>query len=85
LRKQGANGMDFRSQIYLYIADVFAQLPAPEIAAHDVLEAGYTDLMQRAEKISRADWRRSLLENVAENRMLIEKWQQSQSARPIGP
>ena len=31
--------------------------------------------MQRAEKISDPDWRRSFLENVAENRAIVERWQ----------
>jgi len=87
LHENGAQGISSPSLAYVCLADVFAatEKDEPTGIAQAVLEAGYRDLMQRAEKISHADWRRSLLENVAENRTLIEKWQQSQSARPIGP
>jgi hypothetical protein len=40
----------------------------------EVIEAGYTDLMEQAGKISNIEWRKSFLENVAENRTIVERW-----------
>ncbi|MBI5564788.1 MAG: tetratricopeptide repeat protein [Chloroflexi bacterium] len=78
LHENGSQGLSSPSLAYVGVADVFEATDEDEPAStvRAVIEAGYRDLMQRAEKISRADWRRSFLENVVENRALIEKWQQ---------
>jgi hypothetical protein len=60
--------------MYGCIADVFAAIESPPASVHEVIEAGYQDLMQSAEKISNVEWRQSFLENVVENRTIIERW-----------
>jgi tetratricopeptide (TPR) repeat protein len=45
--------------------------------AREVVEAGYRELMERAEKISDAQWRKSFLENVKEHREMIETYERS--------
>ena len=75
LREQGTEGLSSPSWSYLCILDVVAAIETPGISAREVIEAGHNELMQRAEKISNPDWRRSFLENVAENRAIVERWQ----------
>jgi hypothetical protein len=43
-----------------------------------VREAGYRALMELADKLSNPEWRRSFLENVAENRAIVAWWQRLQ-------
>lgn len=76
LREQGSDGMDFPSRAYLCTADVLEITEAPDISVREVIAAGYHDLMKRADKISDATWRQSFLENVAENREIVKRWQQ---------
>jgi tetratricopeptide (TPR) repeat protein len=73
MRERGAEGIDlhFPSRMYGCIADVFAELDAGA-SAQTVVETGRRDLLCRAEKISDETWRKSFLENVAENRDLME-------------
>jgi DNA-binding SARP family transcriptional activator len=75
LRAHGSAGMDFPSRTFVCLADVFGAIEMPGVSVRQVLEAGYEDLIQRAEKISDADWRRSFLEKAVENRAIIERWQ----------
>jgi hypothetical protein len=44
--------------------------------ARKAIEAGYQELIQRSEKISRLEWGRSYLFNIPEHRALIELWEQ---------
>ena len=74
LREHGTVGMENPSRAYLCAADVFAAIETGGVSAQALIEAGYQDTMQRAEKISDLEWRQSFLENVVENRMIIEKW-----------
>lgn len=76
LSERGAIGIRFLARVYIHVADLFAALAEPGIAPHKVIRAGYRDLMQRADQISDLEWRRSFLENVAENRTLVERWRQ---------
>jgi hypothetical protein len=78
LHEHGSQGLGSPSLAYVCVADVFEATEGddPASAAHAVIEAGYRDLMQRAEKISDATWHRSFLENVAENRAMVERWRQ---------
>jgi hypothetical protein len=55
------------------MADVFGAIEALGISAREVIEKGYHDLMQHAEKISDPEWRRSFLENITENRRIVER------------
>ena len=74
LRAHGTSGMDFPSRVYVAVADVLGAIETPGLSARQVIEAGYRDLLERAERISDAEWRRSFLENAAENRTLVERW-----------
>jgi hypothetical protein len=47
----------------LCIADVITQVPTPDITEHEVLEAGYAELMQTAEMIEDSAWRLAFLED----------------------
>jgi hypothetical protein len=76
LAEHGSTGIDFPTRAYLCVADVFAAQATPEIAPQAVIAAGYRNLMRRAVKISDPVWRRSFLENVAEHKRLVERWQQ---------
>jgi predicted ATPase/DNA-binding SARP family transcriptional activator len=71
---RGSAGINFPARMYNCVADVFAAIESPPASSRDVIEAGYLDLMSSAEKISNPDWRKSYLENVAENRILVERW-----------
>jgi predicted ATPase/DNA-binding SARP family transcriptional activator len=74
LCEQGTEGLGSPTWVFACIADVLDRIEIPGISSHDVIEAGYRDLMQRAEKISDPDWRRSFIEDVAENRAIVERW-----------
>jgi DNA-binding SARP family transcriptional activator/tetratricopeptide (TPR) repeat protein len=77
LGEHGTEGFGPTAWIYLCIADVVAAVEAPGISAREAIEAGYRDMMQRADKIGDAAWRQSFLENVPENRELVERWEQT--------
>jgi tetratricopeptide (TPR) repeat protein len=74
LDAHGSIGINFPVRMYCNIAEVFAVLESPPVPAGEVIEAGYRDLMQSAEKISDAEWRKSFLANVAEHRQIVERW-----------
>ncbi len=75
LAQGGAEGMEFPVMAYQTCADVFDALGDTE-RARAALEAGYGELVARADKISDAEWRRSFLENVPEHRSITVRWQQ---------
>jgi hypothetical protein len=66
--------MDFPSRVYLCVAAMVAQVPTPEITEGEVLNAGYAELMQRAEMIDNPEWRRAFLEDELSNRVLVTRW-----------
>jgi DNA-binding SARP family transcriptional activator/class 3 adenylate cyclase/tetratricopeptide (TPR) repeat protein len=74
LQDHGSAGINFPARMYNSIANVFSSIESPPASPRLVIEAGYLDLMQRAEKISNAEWRKSFLENVPENREIMERW-----------
>lgn len=84
LREHGGGGMECTARVYLTCAEVFealTELASPAGSADDpnrpvrlVVEAGYRELMERANQITNAEWHKSYLENVEENRMLVEMW-----------
>lgn len=74
LREHGTAGVFYPARVYGCIADVASGIPIPGISPCEAIEMGYRDLMARAEKISDAEWRRSFLENVRENREIVERW-----------
>jgi tetratricopeptide (TPR) repeat protein len=74
LSEYGSVGINFPARMYGLIADVFAAIESPPASAREVIETGYRDLMQSAAKISIMEWRKSFLENVTENRTIVERW-----------
>jgi tetratricopeptide (TPR) repeat protein len=74
LREYGSTGFSFPARVYLDLADVFAGLEMPSAQVEDVIALGYHDLMQRSGRISNPEWRQSFLENVVENRTIVERW-----------
>ncbi|HNB50620.1 MAG TPA: hypothetical protein PK530_01685, partial [Anaerolineales bacterium] len=75
LSTHGTEGLNSPAWVYLCLIDVFEKLQVPGISVAEIVEAGYRELNRKADMIHEADWRKTFLENVAENRLLIEKWQ----------
>jgi tetratricopeptide (TPR) repeat protein len=83
LREHGPKGMESPFRVYLAVAEVFDALGLTS-EAWAATEAGYGELMSRADKISQFEWRRAFLENVEENRALVEMWERlSGSVSPL--
>lgn len=74
LCQQGTDGLGSPAWVYQCVADVLEQVEIPSIALRAALEAGHRDIMQRADRISNAAWRRAFLNNIAENRSLVARW-----------
>jgi hypothetical protein len=75
IREHGMVGTETPSRVYRCLADVAAAIDVPGISSvREVIEAGYSNLMERAEKISNPDWHKSFLENAVENGEILERW-----------
>jgi DNA-binding SARP family transcriptional activator len=73
-----ANGsvmIDFPSRVYLRVADVVAAVETPGLSELEVLDRGHRELVRNAGMIENPVWRQSFLENVAENRTLLARWE----------
>jgi tetratricopeptide (TPR) repeat protein len=80
LSDHGAGGMEFPIWAYSTCVEVFdtlGDLPS----AISTAEAGYAELVRRAERISEPEWRASYLENVPEHRALRAKWERLHTNR----
>ena len=75
LSEHGSDGFSWPSLAYGCVADVLGAVEISNASLHEVIEMGYRNLMERAEKISDADWRQSFLENVVENKAVVEQWE----------
>jgi tetratricopeptide (TPR) repeat protein len=73
----GTEAMELPSKVYLSVADIFDALDEP-INSRAAVEAGHRELLAWADKIGNSEWRRSFLENVDENRALVELWEKAQ-------
>jgi tetratricopeptide (TPR) repeat protein len=73
LRQGGGKGMEFPMRAYLSCADILPSVQSEDIS-EQVIRQGYTELMERADKISDPQQRTAFLENVAENAELVTKW-----------
>jgi class 3 adenylate cyclase/tetratricopeptide (TPR) repeat protein len=73
LDEHEAKNMEFPIQAYETCARIFGDLD-DEIKSRAAIEGGYRELMSRADRIIDAEWRESFLENVPENRALMEMW-----------
>jgi DNA-binding SARP family transcriptional activator/tetratricopeptide (TPR) repeat protein len=78
LRHHGTLMIDFPSRVYVCIAEVAAAVETPGITRHEAIQAGYAELMRRAEMIEDPVWRRSFLENELSNRKLLAAWEREQ-------
>jgi hypothetical protein len=75
LRQSGASGLEFPLLAYESCARVF-EATGNRSAYRDVVEAAHHELLERAERISDAEWRNAFLHNVPEHRALVEMWEQ---------
>ncbi len=71
-RRIGA-GMEFPMLAYETCAEVYSSA-GEEALARSVIEAGYRELMKRADKISLLEWRQSYLEHVPEHHRIQAYW-----------
>ena len=75
LQGQTRAGMEFSLLAYETCADVFTAT-CQEALARRAVEAGYRELMARADRISLPEWRQSFLERIPEHRRIQARWQQ---------
>jgi hypothetical protein len=73
LQKYGAAYMWLPFLACLTCADLF-QAVGDADKSRAVIEFGYQVLMERAERISNGEWRKSFLENIPEHGVLIQRW-----------
>jgi class 3 adenylate cyclase/tetratricopeptide (TPR) repeat protein len=79
LSQQGPAGMELPGLGYQTCADLFDAL-GDAATSRAAVEAGYRDLMARADKISDPDWRQSFLDNIPEHRAMVDLWERGQAA-----
>jgi predicted ATPase/class 3 adenylate cyclase len=79
LSQSNAKGMEFPVWAYQTCAIVFDAIDDVE-KSHTAIEAGYQDLMARAERISDEAWRNSFLEELPEHRGIVEMWNRKAEA-----
>ncbi len=80
LQRQSMAGMEFPLLGYETCADVFAAAGQATLA-RQAIEAGYNELMARADRISLPEWRQSFLEHVPEHRRIQSRWQEFTGTR----
>ncbi len=73
LEEHGALGMELPMSAYVTCANVFDALGESE-ESRTVIEAGYRELMARADNIGNAEWCNWYLTNVPEHRLISEMW-----------
>jgi tetratricopeptide (TPR) repeat protein len=76
LQQQAGIGMEFPLLAYETCADVFAATGQESLASR-AIEAGYHELMARADRISLLEWRRSFLERVPEHHRIQTRQQEN--------
>lgn len=74
LSAHGPHGMELPALCYQTCADIFDAL-GDTATSRAAVQAGYRELMARAEKISDPGWHRSYLNNVPEHRAIIDMWE----------
>lgn len=75
LCQQGAAGFSSPGWVYACVADALERTDTPDIAVQDVIEKGFHELMQRADRIDNSAWRQAFLYGVPENRSIVERRQ----------
>ena len=76
----GTEGLSFPARLYMCVVDVLDVVSLSDIRLEDVLEAGYREVMTKAETIHDAGWRKSFLENIPENYRLITRYERKHAA-----
>lgn len=76
LTEHGSEGIELPTLVYMTCADLFRALGQEE-NARAAVQAGYHELMKRADKITNPEWRTSFLENVMEHRVMVEVWERT--------
>jgi class 3 adenylate cyclase/tetratricopeptide (TPR) repeat protein len=74
LKEHGLTGMNNPGNVYRSCAETFDALGEAEVF-QAVLESGHQMLMEVADTINVPEWRQSFLENVPDNRALMEMWE----------
>jgi hypothetical protein len=74
LKTRGSGMMENPAKTNHTCIEVFEALGETE-NARAALESGYQALMQKADTLTVPEWRRSCLENVPDNRALMEMWE----------
>lgn len=81
LERYTGAGMEFPIMGYVTCADVFTATGEAALARL-VVNAGYRELIKRADKISLPEWRQSFLERVPEHRRIQALWQENIKTNP---
>ncbi len=81
LDQQDGAGMEFPLLGYETCIAAFSVAGHASLA-RQVTEAGYRQLMARANRISLTEWRQSFLERVPEHHRIISRWQESLATEP---
>jgi len=84
LRDRGTEGLGAPSSDFVCLADVLDTIELPGVALHEVIIAGYRDLMRQAAEIRDTAWRQSFLENVADNHEILERWKRIEETSDPG-
>ncbi len=79
LQESGPQGIDSPSRTYLCVADVLAAVESDSSFSADALAAGHRHLLGRAGMVTDPDLRHFFLENVAENREIMERAERGRS------
>jgi class 3 adenylate cyclase/predicted ATPase len=74
IREHGTARMYGKMRTLQTVADIFDALGEPA-EAQAAVEMGYREVIQDADKITDPKWRKSFLENVEENRAILEMWE----------
>ena len=78
LKNHGWAAMENPATAYRNCSEVFEAL-GEGASAREALESGHQALMDKADAIDKPDWRQSFLENVPENRALMEMWEREKN------
>jgi tetratricopeptide (TPR) repeat protein len=78
LKENGAVSMSGQGRVYKSCAETFDALGQPE-DVQAVLERAHQDLMDAADSINVPEFRQSFLENVPDNRAIMEMWERRKS------
>ena len=76
LCQHGSQGMEFPVMAFITCAQVYKTV-GDEEKYKLALQAGYDDLIGRADKISDQTWRATFLNNIPEHQKIVSLWKKS--------